>query len=94
MFHIKGWSYDVSFWPIRGVLLDTGNISATMVAKIVTVSIIATPEILHIYISSGNNHMSKHNKCCTKEVYLFYIHSYKREILNFYPQQLEIVVFD
>ena len=41
---------DVSFWPIRGVLLDTGNISATIVANIVTVSIIATPEISHIYI--------------------------------------------
>lgn len=52
---------DVSFWPIRGVLLDTGNISATIVANIVTVSIIATPEILHIYISKVNNHMCKHN---------------------------------
>ena len=28
---------------MRGVLLDTGNISATIVAKIVTVSIMATP---------------------------------------------------
>ena len=62
-------STDVSFWPIRGVLLDTGNISATMVAKMVTVSIIATPEILHIYISSGNNHMlCKHNNSYTKAV--------------------------
>ena len=34
----------ISSWPIRGVLLDTGNISATIVAKIVTVSIMATPE--------------------------------------------------
>ena len=33
----------ISSWPMRGVLLDTGNISATIVAKIVTVSIMATP---------------------------------------------------
>ena len=30
--------------PISGVLLETGSISDTMVAKIVMVSIIATPE--------------------------------------------------
>ena len=30
--------------PISGVLLETGNISETMVANIVIVSIIATPE--------------------------------------------------
>ena len=33
-------------WPISGVLLETGNMSATIVANIVTVSMIATPEIL------------------------------------------------
>ena len=30
--------------PMRGVLLETGNISETIVAKMVIVSIIATPE--------------------------------------------------
>ena len=34
---------------MRGVLLETGNMSATIVANIVTVSIIATPEKMQIY---------------------------------------------
>ena len=33
---------------MSGVLLETGNISDTMVANIVMVSMIATPEILFI----------------------------------------------
>ena len=41
---LKNDKIDYSSWPIRGVLLETGNISATIVAKIVTVSIMATPE--------------------------------------------------
>ena len=34
----------VAMPPMRGVLLETGNISETIVAKMVIVSIIATPE--------------------------------------------------
>ena len=34
----------VAMPPMRGVLLETGNISETIVAKMVIVSIMATPE--------------------------------------------------
>ena len=37
---------------MRGVLLETGNMSETMVAKMVIVSMIATPENVFLQISN------------------------------------------